>query len=193
MQQVQMLVEANSKPHDIVIYRDSSVTRDQSGWGFTNKQGGGTVHKDSGSHRVMTSSLTMEVEAVTHAIQWLASQCDAQITQAIILTDSMNLLQKVESGMGCPNQHTAMHSLRLQRLLWICCPGHAGVSGNERADRLASTADVTSGQQLGRTEMLRGLRNFLNRDRPEYHSIDHMKERGVTVMQGTVEDRDDNI
>ena len=35
----------------------------------------------------------MEVEAVIHAVQWLASQRDAH---AIILTDSMNLLQKVE-------------------------------------------------------------------------------------------------
>ena len=41
----------------------------------------------------------MEVEAVAHAIQWLASQRDAQITHAIILTDSMNLPQKVEYGM----------------------------------------------------------------------------------------------
>ena len=41
--------------------------------------------------------------------------------------------------MGCPDWHTAMHNLRLQRLLRIYCPGHAGVSGNERADRLAST------------------------------------------------------
>ena len=32
-----MLVEANSKPHDIVIYTDGSVTRDRSGWGFTVK------------------------------------------------------------------------------------------------------------------------------------------------------------
>ena len=46
---VQMLVETNSKPHDIVIYTDSSVTRDLSGWGFTVKQGGGTVHEDSGA------------------------------------------------------------------------------------------------------------------------------------------------
>ena len=118
----------------------------------------------------------MEVEAVTHAIQWLASQRDARITHAIILTDSMNLLQKVESGMGCPDWHTAMHSLRLQRLLWIYCPGHAGVSGNERADRLASTADITSGLQLGRAEVLRGLRNFLSTDKPEHHSIDRLKE-----------------
>ena len=36
-----------------------------------------------------------------------------------------------------------MHSLPLQRRLWIYCPGHARVSGNERADRLASTADIT--------------------------------------------------
>ena len=137
-----MLVEANSKPHDIAIYTDGSVTRDRSGWGFTVRQGGRTVHEVSGAHRVMTSSLAMEVEAATYAIQWLASQRDAQITHAIILTDSMNLLQKVESGMGCYDWHTAMHSLRLQRLLWIYCPVHAGVSGNERADRLASTADM---------------------------------------------------
>ena len=103
---------------------------------------------------------------------------------AVILTHSMNLLQKVESGMGCPDWHTAMHSLRLQRLLWIYCPGHAGVSGNERADRLASTADITSGLQLGRAEVLRGLRNFLSTDKPEHHSIDGLKERGVEKGSG---------
>ena len=122
--EVQMLVEVNSKPHSIVIYRDGSVTRDQSGWGFMVKQDGRTVHEDSGAHRVGTSNLSMEIEAVTHAIQWLASQRDTQIAHAIILTDSVKLLQEVESGMGCPNWHTAMHSLRLQRLVdllsWAC-------------------------------------------------------------------------
>ena len=149
-----------------MIYTDGSVTRERSGWGFTVKHGGRTAHEDSGAPRVTTSSLTMEVEAVTHAIQWLASHRDAQITHAIILTDSMNLLQKGESGMGCLDWHTAMHSLWLQRLLWIYCPGHAGVSRNERSDRLASTADITSGLQLGRAEVLRGLRNFLNMNKP---------------------------
>ena len=96
----------------------------------------------------------------------------------------MNILQKVESGMGCPDWHTAMHSLRLQRLLWIYCPGHAWVIGNERADRLTSTADITSGLQLGRAEVLRGLRNFLNTDKPEHHSIDRLKERGVEKGTG---------
>ena len=67
-----MLVEANSKPHDIVIYTDGSVKRDRSGWGFTVKQGGRTVHGDSGAHRITTCSLTTQVEAVTRAIQCLA-------------------------------------------------------------------------------------------------------------------------
>ena len=79
--------------------------------------------------------------------------------------------------MGYPDWHTAMCSPQIQRLLWIYCPGHAIVSGNEHADRLTSTADITYGLQLGRAEVLRGLRNFLNTDRPEHHSIDRMKEK----------------
>ena len=66
-----MLVETSNKPHDTEIYTDGSVTRDRSGWGFTAKQGGRTVHEDSGALGVTTSSLTMDVKAVTHAIQWL--------------------------------------------------------------------------------------------------------------------------
>ena len=89
----------------------------------------------------------------------------------------MNLLQKVESEMGFPDWQTAMHSLRLQRLLWIYCPCHAGISGNERADRLANTANITTGLQLGRAEVLRGLRNFQNMDIPEHHSIGYQKEK----------------
>ena len=45
--EIQMLVEANSKPHDIVIYTDGSVTKGQSGWKFTVKQGGTTVRAQS--------------------------------------------------------------------------------------------------------------------------------------------------
>ena len=110
--EVQMLVEANSKPHDTMIYTDSSVTRDRSGWGFTVKQGRRTVHEDSGAHRVMISSLTMEVEAVTHAMQWLASQRDAQITHAIILTDSMNLLTLQSST----SNHVKLHYMTLHSI-----------------------------------------------------------------------------
>ena len=100
------------------------------------------MHGDSGAHSVATSSLTMEIEVVTYAIQWLAFQRDAQITYAIIFTNSMNLLQSVGPGMGCPGWHTAMHSLRLQRLLWIYRPGQVEVNRTERADRLTGKANI---------------------------------------------------
>ena len=45
----------------------------------------------------------------SHGFQ--ANQFDAQITRVIILADSIDLLQKVESGMGCPCLNTTMRSL----------------------------------------------------------------------------------
>ena len=45
----------------------------------------------------------MEVEAVTHALRWIASLADSRTTHAIIFTDSMSLLQKVKSGIGSPD------------------------------------------------------------------------------------------
>ena len=88
---------------DIVVYTDGSVTKDQSGWCFTVKQGATTIHEDSAAYTVSTSSFTMEVEAVTHALRWIASLADSRTTLAIILADSMSLLQKVKSGMGSPD------------------------------------------------------------------------------------------
>ena len=90
----------------------------------------------------------------------------------------MNLLQKKEVWGGL-DWHTALHSLRPHRFLWIYYPGHARVRGNKLADRMAGTAHITSGLQLSRAEMLEGLRNSLNMDRTEHHSTDCLKERAV--------------
>ena len=38
-----------------------------------------------------------------------------------------------------------MVDIDLRKLLWIYYPGHAGVKGNDRADRLAAKATITSG------------------------------------------------
>ena len=70
------LLEANSKPHDIVISTYSSATRGRSGLGVTVQQGVRIVHENCGAYQVKNSSLTMEEEAVTHAVWWLTSQSD---------------------------------------------------------------------------------------------------------------------
>ena len=48
----------------------------------------------------------------------------------------------------------------------------------------AGKADITSGLQLGRAQVLRGLRNFLNIDRSQHHTTDRLKKRGVEKGNG---------
>ena len=98
----------------------------------------------------------MEAEAVTHAIRSTASSGDSQTTHATILTDSMNLLQKVKSGMGSPDWNVSMVDIHLSKLLWVYCPGHAGVKGNDRADKLAGKGTLKSCLLFGRSEVLNG-------------------------------------
>ena len=66
--EIKLLIQENSKPQDLIVYTDGSLTKDQSGWSFTVKQGVTTVHEDSAAYMVSTSSLTREVEAVTHTL-----------------------------------------------------------------------------------------------------------------------------
>ena len=91
----------------------------------------------------------------------------------------MSLLQKVTCEMGSPDCNVSRVDIHLRKLLWVYCPGHAGVKGNDRADRLAGKATLTSGLLLGRSEMLRSLRHYLRAQSQGNHTIDRLEERGV--------------
>ena len=57
--------------------------------------------------------------------------------------------------------------------------------------RQVGMAYTTTGLWLGKAKVLRGLRNFLNTDRPEHHSTDCLKERGMerrNVQRSTLRD-----
>ena len=54
-----------------------------------------------------------------------------------------------------------------------------GFKGNDRGDRLAGKAALTSGWLLGRFEVLRSLRHYLRAQSRGHHTIDHPEERGV--------------
>ena len=94
--EIKLLIQENSKPQDLIVYTDGSVTKDQSGWGFTVEQGATTIHEDIAVYAVSTASMRMEEEAVTHALGWIASSVDSWNTHAVIFTDSLSLLPKSE-------------------------------------------------------------------------------------------------
>ena len=63
---IQLLIQENSKPQDLIVYSDCPVTKDQTKCGITAKQGTTTIHKNSATCTVSASSLTMDLqEAVT--------------------------------------------------------------------------------------------------------------------------------
>ena len=73
--EVNALISENSGDGDIMIYTDGSVVRQQrSAWGFTARSACQTVYEASSAYLMTTSSMTMEVMAVTRAIDWLATQ-----------------------------------------------------------------------------------------------------------------------
>ena len=91
----------------------------------------------------------------------------------------MSLLQKVKRGIGSPDWIVSMVDIHLRKLLWVYCPGHARVKGNNRANRLAGKATRTSGLLLRRCEVLRSLRHYLRAQSQGYHTIDRPEERGA--------------
>ena len=86
------------------------------------------------------------------------------------------LATESEKQNGSPDWNVDIH---LQTLLWVYCPGHAGVKGNDWADRLAGKATLTSGLLLRRSKVLGSLRPYLWAQSQGHHIIDYLEERGM--------------
>ena len=57
---------------------------------------------------------------------------------------AVNMLQDsclLKSGIATPDWHVPMFDTHLRKHLWLYCPGHGGVKGNDRADRLAGKSN----------------------------------------------------
>ena len=66
---------------------------------------------------------------------------------------------------------------------------------NDRADRLAGKATLTSGLFLGRSEVLRSLRHYLWAQSQGHHTIDHLEEKGEergSARQSSLKGREDH-
>ena len=156
------------------MYTDGSVPKDQSGWGFTVKQGSTTIHEDSACS-IYGLKLDNGGGRSHPYIQWVASKGDSQITHAIILTDSNSLLQKVKNGMGSPDWNVLMVDIHLLKLLWVYCPACRS-EGIRPSRQTEGKAILRSGLLLGRSKVLRSLRHYLRAQSQEHHTTDRLQE-----------------
>ena len=70
------------------------------------------------------------------------------VLSTFIITDSMSTLQKVEGEWMYADWLNPLQNSALQKITWIFSPGHAGVTGNERADSLAGSAVIDNDWSL---------------------------------------------
>jgi ribonuclease HI len=97
------------------------------------------------------SIYTAEMIAIKEALQYVR---DHQITKTLILSDSLSVLQSIETGHSPTRPNTlitvqsVIHDIYkyngIVSFMWV--PSHVGIAGNERADKLAKLS--LSNQQI---------------------------------------------
>ena len=143
--EVNALINEHADEPEVLIYTDGSVVKQQrSAWAFTARAAGRTVQESSGAYSMTTSSMTMEVMAGTQTFIWLESQ---NYTNVCVLSDSMSMIRKVDAGSIRRQWTDSLRGSAVRNVTFIFVPGHAGVEGNERADKLAGSASLADGQQ----------------------------------------------
>ena len=179
--EIKAIIKTVSRPGDVTIYTDGSVQRGRkSGWAFSARADGRTICEQAGAFEITTSSMCMEVKAISEALQWLQSQ---PFTHAVVATDSMSTLSKIQRGQIYADWVGPIFSSHLRKLTWLFCPGHAGVKGNERADWLAGSAQPGDASLLLDPPTVLGIvREELHRHtsgQPESFTLKRLQESGV--------------
>ena len=130
------------------------------------------------AYETTTSSLRMEVEAVTAAFRWLENTIHRRI---VIVTDSESMLRRVRMGMLRAEWLASLRKSRVENIVWIFSSGHAGVLGNEQADRLAGSAQFGGILMHDKAYVVKMLwKNMCSsKEQVEHHSLVRMIQRGV--------------
>lgn len=142
----------------LTIYTDGSCwpnPSDNGGWAFVVYDGEREVHALSGAAEGATSNNRMEMTAMLRALMWLGDRPATLYTDSRYVVNGLNSWARAwmrngwrrrdkDTGELLPVKNADLWEvmmiarLRQHRVAW--CRGHAGITGNERADALAEAA-----------------------------------------------------
>ena len=126
----------------------------------------------------ISKKATKEQSAVITDLTRRGMLVDAEVQVGIKNVDRSRATSS--SWSWSPDWNVSMVDIHLRKLLWVYYyPGHAGVKGNDRADRLAGKATLSSGSLLGGPEVLRSFRHYLRAQSQGLYIIDRLEARGV--------------
>ena len=98
----------------------------------------------------------------------------------------MSTLQKVEKECMYADWLEPLRNSALERITWIFSPGHAGVTGNERADSLAGSAAIDNDLVLDPPTVLQCVKENLLQNRPpsSSYTVSRLKEKNIQPGEG---------
>ena len=131
--------------------------------------------------------MKMEIVAITRALEWIAAD-QPNSRHLVLVTDSQSTLRKIQSNMLRSEWIEVINRSRLRSIVWIFCPGHAGVRGNEAADKLAAMAPVGDDIKPDRADIIdRVSRRLCEQELEEaeaHYAIARMQEMGLARGMG---------
>ena len=132
----------------------------------------------------LTTSYEEECEAMKRAVSWIATYADESV-KVLIVTDSKSLCKAIiEQNEGTDVLRTALDNCQQKiKIQWI--PGHAGVEGNECADRHAKAAAKLPGP--GRGISYRSAKSTVSREIKEKMTIRPNIATAYSKMSKTTE------
>ena len=144
------------------IYTDGSAFKAtvNAGYGALLCFPDGSSHEISSACGAVCSNYEAEILAIQAALEYLSRYChdETKITNTVIFSDSKSTLQALGSdGLSTPRiialkqEASNFISFRKRRLVLQWIPGHAGIPGNEKADRLAKHGSGLEQPQISTT------------------------------------------
>lgn len=95
--------------------------------------------------------MTMDITVASTALEWATEQA---VTYALIESDSMNMLQKITTGIMSYEWIGSIQKSHVTFITQTYVPGHARVKGNERTDLLASNALMHAGRRMDKADII---------------------------------------
>ena len=102
----------------------------------------------------------------------------------------MSTLEKIRTEQLYADWVAPLNNSRLKKLTWLFCPGHSGVKGNERADRLAGLAQPDdTALTLDPPTVLRAVcAHVQEQETQDSHTVDVLCGKNIQRGHGCKED-----
>ena len=176
----------DEKRPNIVIATDGSIHDDVTAWGGAVWKEGRECFSWCTARHGRSSSFRSEAEAFEDALVWI-SQNTSPHDKVAILTDSLSLVSKVESGMIRKSWLKHMNRIRAFIIL-AYIPGHCGIPFNERADQLAGDAQPVGNLQREPSDIMAVLKSQTTQmeitRQSQYWSTQRLKDRNRKYGEG---------